>query len=148
VNIVRHRSQRLENDVTTTQAETNKQIVLKAYASLVEGNVEGYFERMHDDITITYFGDHRFARTFRGKSDILENFVPPLLERLEGPIKVHVTNAIAEGDQVAVEARGESRTKDGRPYNNLYFMLIEMRDGKIAAVREYMDTQLVKSIFG
>jgi ketosteroid isomerase-like protein len=134
--------------VTDTLAETNKQTVLKAYASLVEGNVQGYFDRMQDDITITYYGDHIFAGTYRGKKDILENYVPLLLKHLDGPIKVYVTNVIAEGNQVAAEAYGEARAKDGRPYNNKYFMLIEMRDGKIAAVREYMDTQLVKSIFG
>ncbi|MER7183939.1 nuclear transport factor 2 family protein [Streptomyces hyaluromycini] len=134
--------------MTETLAETNKQTVLKAYASLVEGNVEGYFERMQPDITITYYGDHIFAGTYNGKQDILERYVPVLLEHLDGPIKIYVTNAIAEGDQVAVEAYGEARHKDGRPYNNKYFMLIEMRDGKIAAVREYMDTQLVKAIFG
>lgn len=134
--------------MTDTVAETNKQIVLKAYGSLAEGNVQGYFDRMHEDITITYYGEHIFAGAYRGKKDILERYVPVLLQHLDGPIKIFITNAIAEGNQVAIEAYGEARHKDGRPYNNKYFMLIEMRDGKIAAVREYMDTQLVKSIFG
>lgn len=68
--------------------------------------------------------------------------------RLEGPIKITVTNAIAEGDQVFVEAEGESRTKDGLDYNNLYGIVLRLKDGKITEVREYMDTELVKAIFG
>jgi ketosteroid isomerase-like protein len=103
---------------------------------------------MDDDITLTYFGNHLFTGTYRGKKDILDNYVPVLLNRLEGPIKITVTNAIAEGDQVFVEAEGESRTKDGLDYNNLYGIVLRLKDGKITEVREYMDTELVKAIFG
>jgi uncharacterized protein len=139
-------------DPTPTSSETtaalNKQVVLQAYAALKAGNVAGYFDRMASDVTVTYFGNHRFSRTFRGKGDIMENFVPPLLDRLAGPIKITVTNAIAEGDQVFVEAQGESRTKDGLDYNNLYGIVLKLKDGKIAEIREYMDTELTKAIFG
>lgn len=129
-------------------SESNKQVALQAYAALKAGDVAGYFDRMADDVTVTYFGNHRFSRTFHGKGDIMENFVPPLLDRLEGPIKITVTNAIAEGDQVFVEAQGESRTKDGLDYNNLYGIVLKLKNGKIVEIREYMDTQLVKAIFG
>lgn len=129
-------------------AESNKQIVLKAYASLKEENIQGYFDSMADDITLTYFGNHIFTGTYRGKKDILDNYVPVLLNRLDGPIKITVTNAIAEGDQVFVEAKGESQTKDGLAYNNLYGIVLRLKDGKITEVREYMDTELVKAIFG
>lgn len=137
-----------KNDISANLTESNKQIVLLAYASLKAGNVAGYFDSMADDITLTYFGNHLFTGTYRGKKDILDNYVPVLLNRLEGPIKITVTNAIAEGDQVFVEAEGESRTKDGLDYNNLYGIVLRLKDGKITEVREYMDTELVKAIFG
>jgi len=127
---------------------TNRQVVLDAYAALNNGDPAGYFSRMSDDVQVTYFGSHRFARKFCGKGDIMKNFVPRLRERLEGSIKLHVTNAIAEGDQVVVEARGESRTKDGRDYNNHYCIVLKLTDGKIIEIREYMDTELTKAIFG
>jgi ketosteroid isomerase-like protein len=137
-----------KNDRTDNLAESNKQIVLKAYAALKEENVGGYFDSMADDITLTYFGSHIFTGTYRGKKDILDNYVPVLLNRLDGPIKITVTNAIAEGDQVFVEAQGESQTKDGLDYNNHYGIVLRLKDGKITEVREYMDTELVKTIFG
>lgn len=127
---------------------SNKQIVLQAYASLKAGDVAGYFDSMAEEVTITYFGNHLFSGTYRGKADILENYVPALLNRLDGPIKITVTNAIAEGDQVFVEAEGESRTRDGLDYNNLYGIVLRLKDGKITEIREYMDTELVKNIFG
>ena len=138
----------LKNDKLDNSAESNKQIVLQAYASLKAENVEGYFNAMADDITLTYFGNHLFTGTYRGKKDILDNYVPVLLNRLAGPIKITVTNVIAEGDQVFVEAEGESQTKDGLDYNNKYGIILRLKDGKITEVREYMDTDLVKSIFG
>jgi ketosteroid isomerase-like protein len=134
--------------MTTNVSEMNKQIALDAYAALKAGDVPSYFNAMAEEVTVTYFGSHRFSRTFAGKLDIMENFIPPLLDRLEGPIKITVTNAIAEGDQVFVEAQGESRTKDGLDYNNLYGIVLRMKDGKIVEIREYMDTELTKNIFG
>jgi uncharacterized protein len=134
--------------VNASTSEANKQVVLRGYAALKAGDVATYLDGLADDVTITYFGNHLFTGTYRGKADIIDNYVPLLLERLDGPIKITVTNAIAEGDQVFVEAEGESRTKDGRRYDNRYGIVLQLRDGKIAAIREYMDTELVKGIFG
>lgn len=129
-------------------SESNKKIVLRAYASLKEENVAGYLDSMADDVTLTYFGNHMFTGTYHGKADIIQNYVPALLNRLAGPIKITVTNAIAEGDQVFVEAEGDSRTRDGLDYNNLYGIVLRLKGGKITEIREYMDTELVKRIFG
>ncbi len=134
--------------MTTHTSETNKQIVLNAYASLKAGDVSGYLGAMSEDVTVTYYGNHFFTGTYNGLADIMENYVPALLAVLDGPIKITVSNAIAEGDQVFVEAQGESRTKDGRDYNNQYGIVLRLKDGKIKAIREYMDTELAKAIFG
>jgi hypothetical protein len=80
---------------------------------------------MADDGRLTFFGTHRFARTFFGKGDLMRNLVAPMRSRLDGLIKRHVKNAIAEGDRVVVEAEGEARTKGGRRYNNRCCILLE-----------------------
>lgn len=128
--------------------QANKKLVLDMYAALNVGDAAGYFAHMRDDVRVTYFGSHRFSRTFNGKADIMQNFVPPLRERLEGSIKLHVQNIIAEGDQVVVEAQGDARTKDGLDYNNLYCIVLRLQEGKVAEIREYMDTALTKAVFG
>ena len=128
--------------------ETNKQVVIDAYASVSAGNLAGFMDRLSDDVRWTFFGTHRFARTFHGKEDILKNLFGPLGERLDGSIKVQVKNTIAAGEQVVVEAQGEARTKDGRDYNNTYCLVLRLENGKIAEIHEYLDTELVKAIFG
>jgi ketosteroid isomerase-like protein len=126
----------------------NKQVVLSMYEALNSGDSAGYFARMADDVEITYFGSHRLAGTYHGKTELLKNFVPLLRARLDGSIKLHVKNIIAEADQVVVEATGEARTKDGLSYNNLYCIVLKLRDGVIVQLREYMDTELTKQVFG
>jgi hypothetical protein len=57
-------------------------------------------------------------------------------------------NAVAEGDQVVVELEGEGRTKDGRDYNNRYCSVFRIASGRITHIREYLDTDLTRSVFG
>ena len=59
---------------------------------------------------------------------------------LEGPIAMTVKHMIAEGDDVAVEVESLGHLKNGRTYNQHYHFRLTMRDGKVAAVREYLDT--------
>jgi ketosteroid isomerase-like protein len=126
----------------------NKQAVVNAYASMAAGNPAPYLDLLSDDVSITMFGDHRFARTFKGKEDIYTHLFGPIREVLDGTIRMNVTNALAENDMVIVEARGEARTRDGRDYGNSYCFVFRFDNGKIIESREYMDTQLVKATFG
>ena len=71
-----------------------------------------------------------------------------LRERFEGPNTCIPTRIIAEGDFVVVQARGRNRTKSGKDYCNDYCFVIRMRDGKMAAVEEYCDTELVTAALG
>ena len=55
---------------------------------------------------------------------------------------------MADGDVVVVQARGQNRTKDGRDYRNDYCFVIQMKDGQIARIEEYSDTQLIAEVLG
>jgi ketosteroid isomerase-like protein len=48
---------------------------------------------------------------------------------------------VAEGDQVTLEWTSRARTAGGEPYENFCIGVFTVRDGRIVAVREYMDTQ-------
>jgi hypothetical protein len=47
---------------------------------------------------------------------------------------------VAEGDKVAVELVITGRSAKGKDYRNHYHFLFTIRDGKIKAVKEYVDT--------
>ena len=58
----------------------------------------------------------------------------------DGPLAVTLESLIAEGDQAAVQLVIDGRTAKGEPYHNFYHFAFRVRDGKICAVREYVDT--------
>ncbi|MEM9462759.1 MAG: nuclear transport factor 2 family protein [Myxococcota bacterium] len=57
------------------------------------------------------------------------------------------TGWTAEGDRVAVEIESNGTKANGTVYNNRYHFLVTLRDGKITALREYMDTYHAKRVF-
>jgi ketosteroid isomerase-like protein len=61
-------------------------------------------------------------------------------------LRVEFTGVTAEGERVAVEAVSSARMSDGRPYENHYHFLVQVRDGRVVQVREYLDTQFVHEL--
>lgn len=59
-----------------------------------------------------------------------------------------VTGMIAEGDKIAAEANMKATTAMGVQYDNSYHFLFTIADGKIARMKEYMDTYHAKTTFG
>jgi ketosteroid isomerase-like protein len=55
---------------------------------------------------------------------------------------------VSTGDTVMCESRGSGKLRDGRQYNNRYAWSIDVRDGRIFAIREYMDSHYVATLFG
>lgn len=129
-------------------SDLNKDIVHQMFAALNDGNGAKYISFMAEDVRVTYFGDHVFSGTYIGKADFLQNFVPVLRSRIDGGIRFRIKNIIAEGDQVVVECEGEAKSKGGLDYNNLYCIVLKLKNDKVVEVREYMDTALTRDVFG
>ena len=72
----------------------------------------------------------------------------PVVALLEGGITITPHNFIAEGDYVATQGRGNSRTKSGSSYNNTYCHVFRITNGKVQDVTEYLDSDLVTKAFG
>jgi len=64
-----------------------------------------------------------------------------MVKALRTGLEMKVMSCIAEGDTVALEVVSSGDLTNGRPYRQEYHMLMHFRDGKISAVREYLDTQ-------
>ncbi len=60
------------------------------------------------------------------------------------PFEVTIESIIAEDNRVAVQLVIEARTAKGEPYRNDYHFAFELQDGRIRAVREYLDTLYVQ----
>jgi uncharacterized protein len=64
-----------------------------------------------------------------------------MVEALANGLIMSVHSSIAEGERVALEVTSSGDLKNGRLYRQEYHFLMEFRDGRICAVREYLDTQ-------
>jgi ketosteroid isomerase-like protein len=67
---------------------------------------------------------------------------------VSGDPKTTVDRMVSTGDNVMCESRGSGKLRDGREYNNRYAWSIDVRDGRIFAIREYMDSHYVATLFG
>ena len=75
-------------------------------------------------------------------------FEPPPLEPGSG-VALEVTNVLSAGDQVVAEWTSRATARGGAAYHNRNVGIFTVRDGKIAAVREYTDTQhAARVLFG
>jgi ketosteroid isomerase-like protein len=126
----------------------NKRIVYSFYDAANRGDTEGFLAQLADNVTWTNIGSTKYSGTWVGKGELTAKLMGPLFGQLKAGIAATVHNMIAEGDFVAVQLSGRAETKDGRPYNNTYCHVFTIRDGKIAEVMEYLDTELVTAVFG
>ena len=126
----------------------NKQVVLDFYEAGARGDMDACFALLADDVKWTNIGSTKFSGTYIGKQALAENLLGPLFGELKAGISSQIEQLTAEGDIVVAQTSGNAETRDGTPYNNTYCQVIRIRDGRIAAVKEYMDTALIDSVFG
>jgi uncharacterized protein len=125
-------------------SEQNKKLATEFFARFSANDIAGALDTMTDDATwwlpgksgqLPVVGVHskeQIARVFHG-----------MVGQSKNGLKMTVKGMIAEGDKVAVEAESYGELRNGRIYNQEYHTLMMFRDGKISAVREYLDTQHV-----
>lgn len=118
------------------------------FAETGRGNGRPFIDALAEDANWTITGTTGWSKTYRGKAAILNELIAPLRRVLASPMKTHARRFIAEGDLVVVEGRGQNVTRDGRPYENDYCWVFEFRDGEVAALTEYADTELFRSALG
>jgi ketosteroid isomerase-like protein len=126
----------------------NKQVVLDFYEAGARGDMDACFALLADDVKWTNIGSTKFSGTYIGKQAIAENLLGPLFSQLKAGIDSQIERLTAEGDFVVAQTSGTAETMDGTPYNNTYCQVIRICDGRIADVKEYMDTALIDSVFG
>lgn len=126
----------------------NKALLRQAFAELAKGDGSVLLEALADDVQWTIIGTTSLSQTFNGKQAVIDKLLVPFSNALEGHIHITPDNIIGEGDYIVVQGRGEAITKIGIPYNNTYCWVYRFAHGKIVALTEYLDTELLRRAFG
>lgn len=127
----------------------NEQVVLDFFNALSRGDLEAVRGLLQEDATWTpQVREVPGAGVHKGHKGIIDEFLTPVRGMFApGDPKVVIDSIVSKGPLVMVESRGVGKLRDGRPYSNLYAWALEVRDGKVAAIREYMDSHYVMGLF-
>jgi hypothetical protein len=132
------------------QADTDaERTVVHFFETLSTGDLEKVRVLLHDDVTWTpQVKDIPGAGVHRGKKGIIDEFLAPVRGMFKpGDPKVHLLSIVSKGPLVMLESHGLGALANGKPYDNRYAWAVEVRDGKIFAIREYMDSLYVSKLF-
>ena len=122
---------------------TDSKAVVKEYVTAVlSGDREAVRSLFAEDATWTlHAGSLPMSGTYEGRDSIFDEFLAQALGHYQpGSISLEITGLTAEDDRVVLQWTSRALTADGRPYENGCIGVFQVRDGRIAAVREYMDT--------
>jgi len=124
----------------------NKALLQGIFAETAKGNGRPFVDALADDVRWTIIGRTAWSRIYQGKHAVLDELLRPLAEQLGGRNVVSAERFVADNDVVVVEGRNHSVTRSGRDYPNRYCWVFVMRDGKVAEITEYTDTQLIAEV--
>ena len=128
--------------------EKNKQIVGQFFERFSAADVAGALDLV--DAAVVWRAMGREGRLpMSGEMD--RQAIGGLIENVKAAfpdgMKLTPTGWTAEGDRVAVEIESYAVKTNGTVYNNFYHFMVIVSDGRITAIREYLDTLHVKKVF-
>jgi ketosteroid isomerase-like protein len=121
--------------------QENLRLIKNAYAAFARGDIPAVLQVLADDVEWRTDGPPEipYAGTFRGKSGASEFF-----QKLDASDDIQAFEPLrffAEGDMVVVFGRYAARVKTtGQIAKADWVHTFVVRDGKVAAYREYLDS--------
>ncbi len=127
----------------------NERVVIDFFATLATGNLDAIRQALHEEATwLPMVRGVPGAGKHVGRKGIVDEFLAPVRGLFKpGDPKVHMKTIASNGPLVLTETYGTGTLADGRPYENHYCWAVEVKDGKIFAIREYMDSLYVAGLF-
>jgi len=128
----------------------NEALVRDFFAQLNAENLEAIRAMLAEDAAwLPQAKDMPGAGSYRGRNVIVDEFLKPIRGLFEpGSPSNRIVSMAANGSLVLVETHGTGKLRDGRPYENRYAWAFEIRGGKIAEIREYLDSYYIVRLFG
>jgi uncharacterized protein len=126
----------------------NKALALEFFERFTAGDIQGALDTMSDDATWWIPGKpERSPSAGLYSKERIGRLLNRMVAALESGLTMTVVSSVGEGDHVALEVVSYGDLRNGRQYRQEYHMLLSFKDGKIASVREYLDTQHANDIW-
>jgi len=129
---------------------TNREIIDAYYTALSVMDVDG-FESLHHPAVVYNVSGNTIISGRYDSFAALKQVLPAIFEALDFEqfqfaAKWRVMNDGPDGATAIMEAKGLSR--NGQRYDQRYVHIFSFREGKIASVHEFFDTQLANDALG
>jgi ketosteroid isomerase-like protein len=105
------------------------------YDALAALDVNAFTALLDPDVSWTVPGTHALAGTTSGVPELLAHLAE-VAQRTGGQVRVDVKDVV-DGDRYTVAVVAVDMTVDGTSVHDHQVHLFEIRDGRIASVREY-----------
>jgi len=126
----------------------NKKLVQQVYEDSANRSGTTFADNLAADASWIVTGQYSWSHEFRGREAIMEGLMGHFRSFFAVRPRTVAFNFIADGDFVAVEARGDNVTKAGLRYDNQYCMVYRFENGRIKQIKEYCDSALVERVLG
>ena len=127
-----------------------EKIVRDFFATLSEGDYDRLRTMLHPEATWEVMSKAiPGAGIHRGRAGIIDEFLGPVRGLFRpGDPKVRIKRMFSKDGFVSAETEAVGKLSDGRDYHNHYCWSIEVKDGTVLVLREYMDTAYIVALFG
>lgn len=121
-------------------SEANKQLIRRYLRAMSSGD-PALPDLLADDVSWWVPPSSPLGGLREGKASVLALMASGVgLYDAGTPFAIEVEAMVAEGEWDAVQMVLEARTAKGKPYRNFYHWAFRVRDGRICAAKEYVDT--------
>jgi len=119
--------------------------VRRFFETLSSGDLEALRPQLHEDASWEATGRTiPGAGITRGRDTIIDAFLAPVRGLfVPGDPKIVIIRIFRSAEWVAAETEAVGKLANGNDYHNRYAWIFEIRDDKIYALREYMDTAYI-----
>jgi ketosteroid isomerase-like protein len=127
-------------------SETPEEFLVRDFfETLSSGDLEALRGRLHPDGS--WEATSRSipgAGITKGRDRIIDEFLSPVRGLfVAGDPKIKILRIFSKGPWVAAETEADGVLANGKDYHNRYAWIIEVKDDKIYALREYMDSAYI-----
>src|SRR6187200_407594 len=120
---------------TSMSTAANKKLVQQVYADSANRSGTTFADNLADDASWIVTGQYSWSHEFRGREAILDGLMGHFRSFFAVRPRTIGFNHIADGDFVAVEARGDNVTRDGLRYDNQYCMVFRIENPRSSRSR-------------
>jgi NADPH:quinone reductase-like Zn-dependent oxidoreductase/ketosteroid isomerase-like protein len=135
-------------EIVPSAAPRDPRAVLARYLdALLAGDIDTIRDSFAEDAAWTMHGELPISGTYRGRDRIVDEFLTSAGALFEpGSQEFDFPTLLVDGDTVTLEWTVRARSASGDDYDNRYCGIFVVRDGRIAEVREYLDTEHARRV--